>query len=149
MKIYLASSWRNEMQPRAVGWLVNAGHEVYDFKNPPGRTGFAWREVSEDWQGWTTERYIAGLHHPVSQAGFASDFAAMEWADCGVLLLPCNRSAHLEAGWFAGQGKPLHIFLPGEGHEPELMYLMASSISRSFDELCGNIDLARAPGMVG
>ena len=34
MKIYVASSWRNAQQPAVVARLREAGHEVYDFRNP-------------------------------------------------------------------------------------------------------------------
>ena len=34
-KIYVASSWRNEYYPEVVAKLREAGHEVYDFRNPP------------------------------------------------------------------------------------------------------------------
>ena len=34
-KIYVASSWRNEYYPEVVEKLREAGHEVYDFRNPP------------------------------------------------------------------------------------------------------------------
>jgi hypothetical protein len=37
-KIYLASSWRNERQPELVRILREAGHEVYDFRNPARAT---------------------------------------------------------------------------------------------------------------
>lgn len=37
MKIYLASSWRNERQPAVLAALREAGHEVYDFRNPAPR----------------------------------------------------------------------------------------------------------------
>jgi hypothetical protein len=39
VKIYVASSWRNAEQPEIVGLLRDLGHEVYDFKNPPNRSG--------------------------------------------------------------------------------------------------------------
>lgn len=138
MKLYVASSWRNEsMQQLAVGLLRDAGHhEVYDFIHPPGgdHLGFSWSEVDPAWRLWTSDAYLEALDHPVAVAGFESDFGAMEWADAGVLLLPCGRSAHLEAGYFVGAGKPLWIVLdeaefpaPG-GSNPELMYRMASGI---------------------
>ena len=42
-KIYVASSWRNEFYPEVVEKLREAGHEVYDFRNPPsGDPGFKW-----------------------------------------------------------------------------------------------------------
>jgi nucleoside 2-deoxyribosyltransferase len=49
---------------------------------------------------------------------------ALNAADVTVLVLPCGRSAHLEAGYTAGQGKPVVILLD-QTFEPELMYKMA------------------------
>lgn len=54
---------------------------------------------------WSTDQYRAALEHPIAQAGFKSDFDAMQWADVCVLVLPCGRSAHSEAGWMKGAGK--------------------------------------------
>lgn len=134
-RIYLASSWRNHNQPEMVRLLRARGHEVYDFRNPrPGDHGFAWSEIDPDWLDWTPARYVELLDDPIARAGFASDFEAMEWADTFVLLLPCGRSAHLEAGWAIGQGKPTAIVLDDEGFEPELMYLMADVITPSWPQ---------------
>jgi hypothetical protein len=124
VKVYVASSWRNKYQPNVVAELRAAGHEVYDFRNPrQGDTGFHWSEIDPAWQRWREIDYRDALKHPIAESGFASDFDAMQWADACVLVLPCGRSAHLEAGWFAGQGKPCLIFIP-EPIEPELMYKM-------------------------
>lgn len=76
-KIYVASSWRNEYQQEVVKVLRELGHEVYDFKNPEGRTGFQWSAIDKDWQNWTTEQYRDALRHPVAESGFNSDFNAM------------------------------------------------------------------------
>lgn len=127
-RIYLASSWRNTMQPRLVQILRADGHLVYDFKNPaPGQNGFSWREIDENWKQWTAEQYVAALKTPVACQGYTFDMRAMEWADTCVLLLPCGRSAHLEAGWFAGRGKRTIVFTH-DGEEPELMALMCNHI---------------------
>jgi len=134
-KIYLASSWRNVRQPNVLGALRHFGHEVYDFRNPePGNTGFQWSEIDPHWQAWTSQQYIEALEHSIAQKGFRLDYGAMQRADTGVLLLPSGRSAHIEAGYFVGARKPLHILLT-EQMEPELMYLMATSISRTIAEL--------------
>lgn len=58
--------------------------------------------------------------------------AAMLWADTCVLVLPCGRSAHTEAGWFAGRGLKTIVYMPGK-QEPELMYKL-------FDRVVGNLD---------
>jgi hypothetical protein len=135
-KIYLASSWRNPDQPATVTALRDAGHYVYDFRNPPGGipNGFRWSEVDPNWEAWSAAAYREKLKTPLAQRGFNSDFDGMKWADVGLLLLPCGRSAHLELGWMAGAGKRTAI-LTRDGQEPELMALLASTICVSLDEV--------------
>lgn len=135
MRIYVASSWRNEWQPTVVDLLRQHGHLVYDFRNPPhGQGGFAWSEIDPAWQEWTAEGYRQNLlTHPVAANGYLSDLRAMIWADVCVLVMPCGRSAHLELGWGAGAGKRTIILL-ADG-EPELMYLLADHIVTSTDEM--------------
>lgn len=136
-RIYLASSWRNPDQPGLVALFREQGHEVYDFRNPrPGDEGFHWSEIDPEWLAWHPQPYRDALAHPVAQSGFASDFEAMEWADTFVLALPCGRSAHLEAGWAVGAGKPTAILLHEDKFEPELMYLMAELIAVEPSEVC-------------
>ena len=137
-RIYLASSWRNPRHQGVVRALREAGHEVYDFRNPPGRTGFQWSHIDPAWQQWTAAEFRQALTHPVAELGYGADRGGMHWADTGVLLLPCGRSAHLEAGYFVGAGKPLHILL-SEEQEPELMYCMATSICLDLTELLARI----------
>jgi hypothetical protein len=135
MKLYVASSWRNEYQPNVVAALRGRGHEVYDFRNPkPDDHGFSWKQVDGGWESWTPYQYVRALDHPISVAGFDNDFSAMEWAEGGVLVLPCGRSAHIEAGYFVGANKPLFILM-FDRQEPELMYRMASAICLTIDEL--------------
>jgi hypothetical protein len=138
-RIYVASSWRNPHQPLVVASLRDAGHEVYDFRNPaPGNNGFAWGDMDRRWQEWEPKEYRDALAHPVAQKGFGLDYGAMEWADTGVLVLPSGRSAHIEAGYFNGIGKYLYILLL-EPQEPELMYLMADRICLSVPELLAEL----------
>ena len=48
-RIYVASSWRNQYYPEVVEALRAAGHEVYDFRNPPhGGAGFHWTDIDEN-----------------------------------------------------------------------------------------------------
>lgn len=144
-RIYAASSWRNPLQPGVVDALRSAGHEVYDFRNPfNGKPGFAWSEIDPGWQAWTAASYRELLTtSPIAAAGYVSDLRAMEWADTCVLILPCGRSAHLEAGWFTGRGKRC-LILTRDGEEPELMALLATDICISMDEVL----LALAPKVV-
>jgi len=135
-KIYLASSWRNEQQPQAVKILRDAGHEVYDFRHPKaGYDGFSWGEIAANWLGWTPEGYIEGLQHPIAQTGFAYDKDALDQCDTCVLLLPCGRSAHIEAGYAIGAGKQTLIVCSPIKFEPELMYLLAAKTVAGIDDM--------------
>ena len=128
MKIYVASSWRNEFQQTVVAALRKEDHEVYDFKNPTdNKKGFAWSSIDKNWKNWTPPDYIQALHHPLAVSGFGMDLKAMQWADAFVLVNPCGRSAHLELGWAVGAGKPAAITITKDV-EPELMYKLADYI---------------------
>lgn len=129
MKIYVASSWRNKYQPDVVAALRAAGHEPYDFRNPaPGDHGFSWSSIDENWRNWTTQQFAEALKHPIAEHGFGLDYGAMQWSEGGVLVLPSGRSAHDEAGWMSGAGKPVIVYVPAEegATEPELMYKLHS-----------------------
>ena len=134
-KIYVASSWRNEYQPDIVRFLRERGHEVYDFRHPAGHTGFQWSDIDEDWQQWGVDQYKQALTHPIAEAGFKSDFDAMQWADVCVLMLPCGRSAHAEAGWMTGAGKKVIAYQIWQ-EEPELMYKLFDGVFSTAGEIC-------------
>jgi hypothetical protein len=135
MNIYVASSWRNERQPEVVKALREAGHDVYDFREPaPGVTGFAWSDIDPNWQQWTPSEFRDALYHPIAVDGFNRDHDAMLWAEAFVMVMPCGRSAHLEAGW-GTNGEPTAILL--SNGEPELMYRLALI---SGGELCVDLD---------
>lgn len=143
-RIYVASSWRCKMQPAVVAAFRSAGLDVYDFKHPkPGDDGFHWSEVMPGFdsnrQLTPQDQYLTALEDPISEAGFANDFGAMQECDACVLVLPCGRSAHLELGWFVGQGKRTAILLDGDLNNglvtPELMYKMVDYVAPNLFDL--------------
>ncbi len=136
MKIYVASSWRNEFFPEIVSRLRSEGYDVYDFRNPgDGSDGFRWSDVSADWLEWEPQRYRHELmNNPLCQRQFGNDERAMESCDACVLLLPSGRSAHTEAGWFAGKGRKVIVHIPIK-QEPELMYRLFDAVTTTIDEL--------------
>lgn len=127
------------------------GHEVYDFREPkPGYNGFSWRQVHPEWTSWTPEQWRDALRHPASQNGYTSDRGGMDWADIGVLVLPCGRSAHLEAGFMAGRGKPV-LTLAFEKTDPDLMNLLLGppeNICTNMPELFNALDRLKGPKLV-
>ncbi len=134
MKVYVASSWRNNYQPGIVRGLREMGHEVYDFRNPrEGNRGFAWSDIDPGWQRWTPEQYLQALDDPLAQIGFDCDMTALRWCDAVVAVQPFGRNASLELGWAAGEGK-FTLLLLANG-EPELMVKMCDHICLGFDDV--------------
>ena len=141
MHIYVASSWRNTYFPDVVKALRIAGHDVYDFRNPPtGDPGFHWTDVDEHCADWTPVQYQANLTHPLAERQFKNDIDAMTACDTCVLVLPCGRSAHTEAGWFSGQGKKVYVLITDQSSfEPELMYKLFTKVCISLEELINEL----------
>lgn len=135
LRLYVASSWRNEAQPQVVAHLREAGHEVYDFRSPPGGAGFGWSEIDPAWSRWSPEQYLSALEHPRATANFTSDYDAMKWADGCVLVLPCGSSAHMEAGWAVGADKPVWVLMGAGPREPELMLKMVTAFCATSNDL--------------
>lgn len=132
MRIYVASSWRNRFQPGVVAVLRDLGHEVYDFKDSDG---FSWKECGAgDSEGWDYGDWQQALKHKAAERGFARDMAALACAQRCVMVLPCGRSAHLEAGYAIGYGKPTAIFCP-EYDTPDLMVKMADLVTDDWSEI--------------
>jgi len=131
MKVYLASSWRNSNYESVREYLILMGYEVYDFKNPEFH--FHWFDISKDWECWDAQDSIEALKEPMAQEAFKKDFGAILQCDAFVLLNPSGKSAHLEAGYAKGVGKPVFIFK--HDGDPELMYLMADGIFSDLKDL--------------
>lgn len=139
-KIYVASSWRNEFYPKVVDALRAAGHDVYDFRNPPsGDEGFKWANVDPNYMDWTPTEYRNQLKCSLAERQFKNDIEAMKSCDTCVLVLPCGRSAHTEAGWFAGAGKTVIAYVPTK-QEPELMYKLFNAVVCTLEELLNSIN---------
>lgn len=143
-KVYVASSWRNEYYYQVLNKVIEGGHNAWDWRMPPtGGNGFRWQDCGQT--GYQhgdkvkPSEWRALLAHERAQAGFAADMAGIYWCDVGVLLHPCGRSAHLEAGLIAGSGKKVHVLAP-ENVEPDLMVLaLRGGIFDSIDDLIAAI----------
>lgn len=158
MKIYVASSWRNKLQPAIVMALQRCGHRCYDFRNPipdwtgeglvPPKVGFSWSAIDPNWQNWTPKEYAEALKHPIAQTGYQQDITALKQCDACVLVLPSGRSASWEFGYAMGQGKRAAVFML-EKCEPELMYGEAEILT-SMGELFDAFGLpGPGPGVAG
>jgi hypothetical protein len=141
MKIYVASSWRNQEQPTIVRWLRACGQDVYDFKNPPGGTGFGWHQTTLG-KPENPSELVQSLLDRRCEAGFAEDMGALAACDICILVFPAGISASLELGWACGAGKKTVVYIPDEAYvgtdrhfEPELMWKMADHLVTAFPDL--------------
>lgn len=136
--IYVASSWRNSRYEGVLDCLVQWALPYYDWRD---EEGFHWSYVMEG-EGhvdhWTepvpAPQFVSALGHERAQQGFERDMEHLRSASAVILLLPCGKSAHLEAGWAVGAGKPVAAYLP-EPVQPELMYGMFDLVTYEIDVL--------------
>jgi hypothetical protein len=130
LRIYTASSWRNENYPAVVAALKEH-HSVYDFRRPcPDSEGFSWSLIDPNWQQWSWREYIAHLEtNPVVAAAFELDKNALNRADVCVLVTPAGNSSHLELGYAAGAGKSAIVLIdPTAPVQADLMYRLCDGI---------------------
>lgn len=119
MKIYIASSWKNPHYNTVKLVLEQIGHEIMDWRDPVH--AFAWEQVDESWRGWDRAGFASAMETPRAKEAYKHDYCLMCEADLCLLLLPSGRSAHSEAGFMAGKGKRVYVYIP-EYDTPELMY---------------------------
>lgn len=108
MKIYIASSWKNETAVFQIAYFLRLeGHEVDAFVDKgSGRYVFHFSEIGDP----STLDAMSFLRDERSQKAFAEDKKWLDWCECCLLVLPSGKSAHLEAGYAKGQGKKLIIY---------------------------------------
>lgn len=135
MKIYLASSWKNEELVQSwADFLRDEGYEVDAFCDDikTGRYVFHFSEIGDA----SKLDAINFLQDERSQKAFAEDKKWLDWTDVCLLILPAGKSSHLEAGYAKGCGKKLIIwqdeFPKGEF---DVMYGFADLISDRISEV--------------
>lgn len=132
MRVYVASSWKQKAAALLLaGILRNDGHEVDCFCDPSTGRFIAWPDPGK--YAEHDVKTFMGLM--IVKAAFCEDKKWLDWADAVVLLNPCGRSAHLEAGYAKGQGKQLYIIGPCRPGEHEVMYGFADGIFFGVEEL--------------
>ena len=130
--IYVASSWNNPQHPSVVQELRHRGHEVYDFRHPRGRDDRSvWKELHIKKETVYGEEMVDLLDTPFARARFQEHLEAMHEADVCILLLPCGRSAHIEAGFLGSVFDEL---------KPELMYLTFDAFFPLYEPLFDLLD---------
>lgn len=125
MKVYIATSWRNPKYGELCALVRSAGHEVLDWSNtaaalPNFRTLDPRFEAAGREQPWTPELACEMLARAEVIAACEVDLALLREADALLLVTPCGRNAHFEAGFAHALEIPCAVLM-APGVEPELM----------------------------
>ena len=130
MKIYIASSWKNENRVMELAKIMrDCGHNVDCFAD--GSTGRLSVKFPKD----DTMDAITFLKDILVKKVFQVDKSKIDWADAVVMVLPCGNSSHLEAGYAVGKGKKLFILGPFLKGRFDVMYGFATVLCRNTEEL--------------
>lgn len=125
MKIYLIGSLRNPAVPDLAKKLRYHGFDVFD-------DWFAAGEKADDaWQAYEQGRghtFAEALRGYAARHVFEFDHRHLLEADIGVLFMPAGKSGHIEAGFLAGQGKPVYVLLPEEPSRFDVMYAFFAGV---------------------
>lgn len=131
-KLYLIGSLRNPFVPVLGNDLRRLGFDVFD-------DWYAAGEKADDaWQAYEQGRghtFAEALRGYAAQHVFAFDHHHLLEADIGVLVMPAGKSGHIEAGFLAGQDKPVYVLLPEEPDRFDVMYAFFAGVFCSRGEL--------------
>ena len=136
MILYLIGSLRNPEIPVVAQTLRRAGHEVFDDWHAAGPEADDWWKEYEKARGRTLPQ---ALNDYAAMHVFEFDRKHLNRCDGGVLVLPAGRSAHLELGYLAGQGKPTYVLLDGDPDRWDVMYGFTDGVFTTLEELVEGI----------
>lgn len=133
MRIYIASSWKNQPAVLALAdKLEREGFEVDAFCRANNkRYAFHWSELVDNEDDLKYYDAMEMLADPRTQRAFREDKRWLDWSNCVIMVLPCGRSSHLEAGYAKGKDKLLYIYGPFPKGEFDVMYGFADGLFRT------------------
>ena len=129
--IYVLGSLKNAQVPHVGNLLRAKGWDVFDDWHGGGP------EADDEWKRYEQVRgrsYTEALYDRYANHIFSFDREHLDLAVAGVLLLPAGKSAHLELGYLAGQGKRTYILYDQDESDTsrwEVMYQFATGVAVS------------------
>lgn len=115
MKVYIAGSLANKLIPTITEQVQEWDHDAFSEWFTPGPDADVnWR----DYELALGNNYRQALRLPSAQNTYQFDKKHIDLSDIMVVVLPCGKSAHLEAGYFVGKGKPVLMYFP-DASDPE------------------------------
>ena len=145
VRIYVASSWKCEKEVLLVAKAFRVhGLRVYCFAElGEGQHVFMWPDVTNN-----EHDGITCLKLEDSKKAYGVDKRGLDWANVCVLINPCGRDAHLEAGYIKGKGGRLYILGSFPVGEFSNMYHLADGLYR-YEDLNALIGLLKEVNRVG
>lgn len=149
MKIYLASSWKMKQTVITMDKILkDAGHAVDSFCSEDSeRVSFDWDELTGIMENEGIDidnsNAIDMMGHWRVREAFQEDKKWIDWADVLIMIMPCGRSSHLEAGYAVGKGKKMYIVGGFEKGEFDVMYGFANGMYdyNDVDQLLNSLKL--------
>lgn len=112
--------------------LRRLGFDVFDDWYAAGeKADDSWCEY-EQARGHTFSEALRGH---TAQHIFKFDLQHLSSSDIGVLLMPAGKSGHIEAGFLAGNNKPVYVLLPEEPERFDVMYAFFTEVFNEKREL--------------
>jgi nucleoside 2-deoxyribosyltransferase len=138
MKIYLASSWKNETLVIVIANILRkAGHEVDAFCDSSlARFEHQVYHVCRSMPITSIDAKDAFRDSRFKDA-CREEIKWLDWCDCCLLILPSGKSSHLEAGYAKAKGKKLIIY-HAKGFpagDIDVMYNFADLLTEELDEI--------------
>lgn len=147
MKIYLASSWRNNRHDQLKKAIQEAGvqAEIFDYRE---HTRFKWELVADNWKKWSTDEFVDVLtKDPTVARAYISDFSGIKSCDVLVALATngidakTGVSVSVEIGMALALGKRVIVLAENWTHYcPELM-LQPAYFTDTIDGVCAKLRL--------
>jgi hypothetical protein len=147
-KVYVIGSLRNPNVATVAGTLrQRLGVEVFDDWLAAGPEADDKWKAYEEARGRTYEEALKGY---AAEHVFRFDKLHLDTADAAVLVLPAGRSAHLEAGYMVGQGKPVYILLDEVSGSArwDVMYKFVTGVYRNLEDIITAISVQPRSGLI-
>jgi len=141
MKIYVAGSFANAEKIRMIAHrLREAGLTCYVFCDKGEPTEALSRQLRQNYDTSLLKPNTALRMDTVRAIG-KLNMTALDECDGAVVVLPSGKSAHMEAGYMIGKGRPVWIYGPMTRGEFDAMYVMVNGIydEHEFKELVEQI----------
>ena len=137
VKIYVIGSLKNEKVPLLAESIRALGHTVFD----------DWKaaHVEADQVMWAYEQkrghsYKDALRGLSAQNQYQFDKRLLDMSDLAIVVMEAGRSAHLEAGYMAGLGKPVYVlFSEGYPSRMDIMYNLLTDFFENEEELLAEL----------